>query len=51
MDPHKKIKNFMQILEQDEDDDANDKRPFAKRFANAAADLKRFIESGEILWM
>jgi len=50
MDSQNKIKNFMQILEQDEDDDANDKRPFAKRFATAAADLKSFIKKDEILW-
>ena len=50
MDSQNKINNFMQILSQDEDDDANDKRPFAKRFATAAADLKSFIKNDEILW-
>ena len=50
MDSQNKINNFKKILEQDEDDDANDKRSFAKRFATAAADLKSFIKKDEILW-
>lgn len=42
---HYKLTNFLKIFDLDEDDDSSDKKPFVKRLASAAADLKKHIKN------
>lgn len=42
---HQNLTNFFKILQLDENNDQSEKRPFVKRLASAAADLKMLIKN------